>query len=151
MTTYYDTGLLLKLYTSEPASELVEAFVKRRRTRLPVHALHLAEMTAALRLKQFRGECLSAEAERALACIDEDLGAGILNSVPLDWDEAWRQCRELSRLHADEAGCRTLDTLHVACAIQLRFGEFATSDARQAGLARRCKLRVVDPAGRLTT
>jgi hypothetical protein len=33
--------------------------------------------------------------------------------------------------------------------MQLRFAEFATSDARQAGLARRCKLRVVNPVERL--
>lgn len=149
MTTYFDTGLLLKLYTLEPASESVEAFVKRRRRPVPVHALHLAEMTSALRLKQFRGECRAEEADRALACIDADVDAGILRTVPVDWDEAWRLCRELSRLHADTAGCRTLDALHVACAIQLRSAEFATSDARQAGLARRSKLRVVNPVERL--
>jgi predicted nucleic acid-binding protein len=151
MTTYFDTGQLLKLYTSESASEAVEAFVRRRAKPLPVHALHLAEMTSVLRLKQFRGECRAGEADRALACIDDDLDVGILRAVPLDWDDAWRLCRELSRLHADTLGCRTLDTLHVACAIQLRFGEFATSDARQAGLARRCKLRVVNHAERLMT
>jgi predicted nucleic acid-binding protein len=106
-------------------------------------------MTSALRLKQFRGECRSEQADRALACIDADVDAGILKTVPLDWDEAWRLCRELSRLHVDTAGCRTLDALHVACAMQLRFAEFATSDARQAGLARRCKLRVVNPVERL--
>lgn len=149
MTTYFDTGLLLKLYTWEPASESVEAFVKRRRRPVPVHALHLAEMTSALRLKQFRGECRAEEADRALACIDEDLEAGILKAVPLEWDEAWRLGRDLARLHADTAGCRTLDALHVACAILLRSGEFATSDARQASLARRCKLQVVNPADRL--
>jgi predicted nucleic acid-binding protein len=42
-------------------------------------------------------------------------------------------------------GCRTLDTLHIACARQLAIREFVTTDRRQANLAKRLGMRVLDP------
>jgi len=43
MTAYFDTGIILKLYTEEPESEAVRAFVIKRGQAIGVRTLYLAE------------------------------------------------------------------------------------------------------------
>ena len=143
--TYFDTGVLLKLYTTEPESDAVRRFVTARGVAIPVTDLHLSEATCALRLKQFRRECTEDQAGRAIACIDEDLAGRILRLVPLDWPSVWARCQTLVRTESARHGTRTLDALHVAAALFLHATEFITSDTRQSSLASACGLRVVDP------
>lgn len=145
MTCYYDTGVLLKLYTLEPASEAVRSFVVRRKTALPFSMLHRTECVSALRLKCFRGECDEAAASRAILDIEADVSAGVLSPQGIDWDEAWNRCRALSDAYGAATGCRTLDALHVACAQLLTSSAFVTTDERQGRLARKAGLRVIDP------
>jgi predicted nucleic acid-binding protein len=145
MTRYYDTGILLKLYTEEEGSERVRLWVVRRREALVFTALHRAECVSALRLKVFRGECRAEQSDAALAHLDEDAAAGVLRRTALDWDAAWEQAGILSRASAAETGCRTLDALHVACALQLGVREIVTRDSRQAALARKAGLKATNP------
>jgi len=145
MSIYYDTGLLLKLYTIEPESSAVRQFVISRGDPLPFHSFHRTECASALHLKVFRKECTLAQANRALADIEEDIGSGVLQETYPNWDKTWVYCLELSRSHAAFTGCRTLDTLHIACASILGFREFATSDRRQASMADRIGMRVQNP------
>jgi hypothetical protein len=60
--SYYDTGLLLKLYTNERNSEAVRNYVLRRREGLVFTPMHHAECVSALRLKCFRDEADEGEA-----------------------------------------------------------------------------------------
>ena len=145
MKLYYDTGLLLKLYTHERDSEAVRKFVVRRREALVFTPLHHSECVSALRLKCFRGEAREEEVAGALRDIESDFAAGVLCKVPMDWDAAWVRCRILSDAHAASTGCRTLDSLHVACALLLGADQLVTADARQANLARKAGLRLVNP------
>jgi predicted nucleic acid-binding protein len=145
MTRYYDTGILLKLYTEEEGSDRIRAWVVRRREAVAFTALHRAECVSALRLKVFRSECRPEQSDAAIAILDEDAAAGVLRRTALDWDEAWERAGILSRAHAAETGCRTLDGLHVACALQLGAREIVTSDKRQAALARKAGLKAVNP------
>ena len=145
MTRYYDTGLLLKLYTNEKDSAPVRNFVVRHGEALVFTAMHHAECVSALRLKCFRGECHEEEAAAALRDIEADLAAGVLRVVSVDWDAAWMRCRGFSDAHAAATGCRTLDAFHVACALHLGAEELVTGDARQSALGRKVGLRVVDP------
>ena len=48
---------------------------------------------------------------------------------------AWETCVELARRFGPTLGVRTLDTLHVACALELKAQKFWTFDDRQARLA----------------
>ncbi|MCC5835341.1 MAG: type II toxin-antitoxin system VapC family toxin [Opitutales bacterium] len=139
---YFDTGVLLKLYTEEPESDAVRHYVVSRKQPVGVSSLHLAESVSALKLKCFRGECEESAAAAAILDIESDLRSGVLIRIPIDWDEAWIQCRTLSEGHTTVAGNRTLDTLHVACALQLGIRQFATSDKRQKKLAKRAGLKV---------
>lgn len=142
MSRYYDTGVLLKLYTEEPASDAVRAHVVRRGQPLLFTSLHLSECVSALQLKAFCGECTAADAAAAALDVEADLASGVLRRAGIDWEAAWGHCRILSAAHTAEAGCRTLDALHVACALQLGCREFVTSDARQSKLAAKAGLRL---------
>jgi predicted nucleic acid-binding protein len=145
--TYYDTGILLKLYTAEPESEAVERFVRLRAERLEITDLHIAECFSALRLKEFRKECTGEQAGLAIDLIKGDMRAGILHMLAVDWDRVWQECRLLSDKYGSRIGARTLDTLHVATARTLGANEFLTSDRRQADLALAIGLAVFNPAG----
>ena len=145
MSCYYDTGLLLKLYTNESESETVRNFVLRRGEALVFTSLHHAECVSALRLKCFRGEADEEEVARALRDIESDVAAGVLRPSAVEWDAAWPRCRVLSDAHAAATGCRTLDVLHVACALLLGVEELVTGDGRQAALGRKAGLRVCQP------
>jgi len=142
---YYDTGLLLKLYTNERESEAVRKFVVRRREALVFTPMHHVECVSALRLKCFRGEACEEEVAVALGDIESDVAAGVLHMVSVEWDAAWLRCRILADAHAASKGCRTLDVLHVACALPLGADQLVTADGRQASLARKAGLRVVNP------
>mgnify|MGYP006411924775 FL=1 len=144
-TAYYDTGVLLKLYTNEPESRAVQYYVRTRGQSLAVTELHLTEATSALRLKQFRGECSPEQAAAALGCIEDDLRARLLRRTAVDWPEIWTRCQTLARAETARLGTRTLDTLHVACALHLGASEFVSTDARQITLAGACGLTVIDP------
>jgi predicted nucleic acid-binding protein len=145
VTSYYDTGLLLKLYTNEHDAGAFHDFVVRRGEALAFTTMHHAECVSALRLKCFRGEADEEEVAAALRDIESDAAAGVLRAAAVDWDAVWSRCRVLSDAHAAATGCRTPDALHVACALLLGAGELVTGDARQAALARKAGLRVCHP------
>jgi len=56
-------------------------------------------------------------------------------------ENALEHCAELARRYASKLGIRTLDTLHVACALELKAIRFWTFDERQAKLARALGLK----------
>jgi predicted nucleic acid-binding protein len=145
LKTYFDTGILLKLYTGERESEAVQRFVHFRGEKLSVTDLHVSESVSALKLKVFRRECHEEEAAAGIDFIMEDLKCGVLEIVEVDWNHVWRECRLLSDKFASTTGVRTLDALHVAMARLSSAKEYVTSDSRQADLAARIGLLVIDP------
>ncbi len=145
MSYYYDTGLLLKLYTEEPESEAVRRFCIESAQPIPFLALHHSECTAALHLKAFRGECSVAQANRALSDLAGDIRSGVLQSINPNWPAIWERSVHLAQAHAATTGCRTLDSLHVACALELGYVQFVSSDTRQRKLAEQLGLDVLCP------
>ena len=51
-------------------------------------------------------------------------------------EDAFELCADLARRYGPKFGFRTLDTLHVACALELKAERFWTFDERQAKLAK---------------
>jgi predicted nucleic acid-binding protein len=64
------------------------------------------------------------------------------------WRATLRSAAGISRAHAPALGCRTLDLLHVATALELGLRIFVTFDDRQKQLARAAGLKVVTPERR---
>ena len=145
MKIYYDTGILLKLYLNEPDSSRVRRYVVERGNALLINSFHQAEMTSAIQLKVFRKECSQAQARVTLEHIEADRRENVLIQTTLDWNQAWSKCVELSTAHSRSTGCRTLDTLHLACAVIIETDRFVTSDERQIRLAKRIGMDVVNP------
>jgi predicted nucleic acid-binding protein len=145
MSYYYDTGLLLKLYTEEPESKAVRQFCIDTAEPIPFLELHYSECASALHLKAFRGECSVAQANRALSHLAEDRRSGVLHSIAPDWQVIWARSAQLAQSYAAITGCRTLDSLHVACALELGYSKFVSSDVRQSKLAERVGLLVHCP------
>ncbi len=61
--------------------------------------------------------------------------------VPLP-EMAFERCIQLTKQHGTRIGMATLDTLHVASALELGAERFWTFDERQAKLARAAGLKV---------
>lgn len=54
--------------------------------------------------------------------------------------------RHGSRKYTRSIGCRSLDILHVATAVELEFKYFATFDVRQQQLAKAAGLKIILPS-----
>jgi predicted nucleic acid-binding protein len=69
-----------------------------------------------------------------------DEAANLWSETPLP-ENAFELCADLARRYGAKLGMRTLDTLHVACALELKVGRFWTFDERQAKLAKAVGLK----------
>ncbi len=142
MRAYFDTGLLLKLYTLE--SNSVEAITLVRAYGAPIlfTGLQQTELRNALFRKAARKEMTSRELKISLGRLQGDLDAGVLHIPALEWPGVWADADRLTSKHALATQCRTLDVLHVAVALQLGVKIFATTDQRQLKLARKAGLKI---------
>jgi predicted nucleic acid-binding protein len=82
----------------------------------------------------FRKEINATEARRARAELEGDLGIGLWLKADLP-ESVWATCANLARRHGPILGIRTLDSLHVAVALELHAKYFWTFDERQSKLA----------------
>jgi hypothetical protein len=140
---YVDPSALLTLYLHQPKSAAVSAWRARAPGALAVTHHGRAEIVNAICLAAFRG-AISGEAMRdALASLEEDFAAGRCRQADVLWRAALQRAADLSREHTPLLGCRTLDVLHVACALELGLRRFLTFDERQQRLARSVGLQPV--------
>jgi len=96
--------------------------------------LNRAEVANALHRYVFRRAISVAEASAAWAHFEQDCARGLW--IPIRVPETtWERSVVLARHYGATLGIRTLDSLHVACALELRAERFWTFDERQARLA----------------
>lgn len=143
--TYVDPSALRSLYVHDHRSRAFCAWRARTRGALPVTLFGRAELVNSIGLAVFRRDITKDVGHAALADLDEDLRAGRLFLADLLWRAALERSIALSRTETPALGTRTLDVLHVASALVLECRRFVTYDERQASLARKMKLRVVQP------
>jgi predicted nucleic acid-binding protein len=144
--TYADPSALLKLYIHEPASAAMSAWRSRTKGALPVTPHGRLEIVNGICLAGFR-KIISAEAlSDAIVSFDEDLAEGRYVDADILWRATLRRARELSRAHTPALGCRTLDVLHVATAVELGLRYFVTFDSRQRQLAKATGLKPLTPS-----
>jgi predicted nucleic acid-binding protein len=134
LTVYADTSVFVSLYVADRHSAAADQLL-RAGPRLWATSLHIAEWSHALAQLVFRGHISSAEADRAHQEFEKDIAAGVWLGVSLP-ESAWDVCAALARRYGPKLGVRTLDSLHVACALELQAEEFWTFDDRQRKLAK---------------
>lgn len=140
---YFDTGVLLKLYLPESRSDEAAGFVNASPCKPPVSHLHELEMRSALRQKVGRGELTQVDYEALIAQIESDLATGVHERVTVSWPDVFATAEALSAAHGVATLCRSLDTLHVALAMELGAAEFCTFDLRQSQMAAAAGLTVI--------
>jgi predicted nucleic acid-binding protein len=77
----------------------------------------------------------ASDAQRITRAFEGDLKHGLWLACDMP-EHAFELCAELGRRHGPKLGIRTLDSLHVACALELKAERFWTFDERQAKLAK---------------
>jgi predicted nucleic acid-binding protein len=130
---YVDSSFLVSPYVQDSHS----AEFLLRISAHPVIRLtpfHAAELAHAIYLHVFHKKLSPGAAAQAWSEFEEDCRAGAWISVDLP-ENAWAVCSDLARRYGPTLGVRTLDSLHVACALELRADKFWTFDDRQAKLA----------------
>jgi predicted nucleic acid-binding protein len=140
---YFDTGVLLKLYLPEPRAAEAVAFVNTSPGKPPVNPLHELEMRSALRQKAGRGELTQTECDALIAQVESDLATSVHDRVTVSWPDVFATAEALSAAHGGATLCRSLDTLHVALALELGATEFCTFDLRQSRMATAAGLTVI--------
>ena len=141
--TYVDPSALIKLYFHHPDSAAISAWRARRRDALPVTHHGRVEIVSGLCQAAFRRHITSVALRDALASVEEDFAVGRYVHADALWRSALRRAEDLTREYTPEIGCRSLDVLHVACALELRLPNFLTFDLRQRRLARAIGLKTV--------
>lgn len=134
MTAYVDTSFVVSLYVTDQHSE--EA--RRRIAGAPpiwFTPFHRAEVAHAFAQHVFHGKASLAEMQRLNRQLDKDRASGLWLEVSMP-ESVFDVCADLARRHVPRLGVRTLDSLHVACALQLKAEQFWTFDERQAKLAK---------------
>jgi predicted nucleic acid-binding protein len=102
--------------------------------------LHVAEWTHAIEQHVFRKVMTRAEADRLADRFAEHRGRGLWKQIAVP-ELAFDVCAQLARKYAGQFGVRTLDTLHVASALELNSAEFWTFDDRQREVAQAAGLK----------
>jgi predicted nucleic acid-binding protein len=139
LSTYADTSFLVSLYLPDQHSPGAE----RRMASHPVVWLtpfHIAEWTHAVEQQVFRRLVSRAEADQSHERFQQHRETGLWVEVAFP-ELAFNVCARLARRYGALLGLRTLDTLHVASALELKAEHFWTFDERQKKLARSLGLR----------
>jgi predicted nucleic acid-binding protein len=130
---YADTSFLAAAYIVDAHTPAVLGRLANR-PGVFITPFNRGETASAIFRQQFLGKLTLAETIRAWKTFEGDSASGIWRSVAFP-DAAWERCADLARSYGPSLGVRTLDSLHVACALELRAEKFWTFDDRQSRLA----------------
>jgi predicted nucleic acid-binding protein len=131
---YADTSFLVSAYIEDEHSEAADELLLSK-PRFCFTPLHFAEWMHATSQQIFRGHLSLQEIGDVWRELDADQAAGIWVAVAIP-ENAFELCAQLARRYGPKLGVRTLDSLHVACALELKAERFWTFDERQAKLAK---------------
>lgn len=144
---YVDPSALLKLYLKAPESRAMADWRKKVGDPLLVTHHGRVELTNGIGLAAYRRIITDKIHNAAIAALDDDFGQGRYKQGDVLWRATLKRAAELSRKHTRSIGCRSLDIMHVASAMELEYRYFATFDVRQQQLAKAAGLRIIVPSG----
>jgi predicted nucleic acid-binding protein len=140
---YVDPSALTRLYLHQAGSREMAAWRGKVRGTLAVTHHGRTEVINAICRSAFLGQLNPDGLAEALADFSSDFISGHLRQAEILWRAALNQAAELSERHTPKLGTRSLDVLHVACALELKFRLFLTFDTDQQQLAVAAGLRLV--------
>jgi predicted nucleic acid-binding protein len=134
LTIYADTSFFVSLYVKDAHSNAADRMLGSGE-RPPITPLHIAEWTHAIAQQVFRRQMTIAEADRLNRDLQDDCVTRIWQTISVP-ETALELCADLGRRYGPKLGVRTLDSLHVACALEFNTKQFWTFDERQRKLAK---------------
>lgn len=139
MTIYADTSFFVSVYVEDSHSPATEDMMSSNPT-VWFTSLNYAECTHAISQHVFHGKLSPTSAEQVYRDLERDRSTGLWNETAFP-QSAFDVCADLARKYGPRFGTRTLDSLHVACALELKAERFWTFDERQAKLAKAVGLK----------
>ena len=133
MNVYADSSFLTANYLSDVHSSEVDRRMAARPSLL-ITPFVRAEFASAIYRQVFLQRVSVFDAKRAWGNFDLDNQSGVLRPVEFP-EAAWITIIDLVVRYVPTLGVRTLDSLHVACALELKTDKFWTFDERQEKLA----------------
>jgi predicted nucleic acid-binding protein len=140
LSIYADSSFIVSLYVSDRHSNVARRLVKDR-TRVWLTPLHRAEWTHAVAQAVYQQRISAGEAKAVSGQFERDRMSRVWVEVGLP-EMAFERCVKLAEQYVARLNSGTLDTLHVASALELGAKEFWTFDDRQAKLARAVGLKL---------
>jgi predicted nucleic acid-binding protein len=140
LTVYADSSFLVSSYVRDSH---VNEFVRRISTHPSIWLtpFHEAELAHGIYLHVFYKKLSLDAAARAWNEFQQDCAVGVWTALSLP-ERTWEASVSLAKRFGPTLGVRTLDSLHVACALELRAERFWTFDERQARLAEAVGLNI---------
>jgi len=133
LIVYPDSSFLVSSYTADSHSSQADIQMALSPTLL-ITPFVRAEFCAAIYQQIFHKRALSLQVDQVWLDFERDCADGGLSRIEFPL-LALDRCTDLAKLYGPTLGLRTLDTLHVACALELSAQKFWTFDDRQAKLA----------------
>lgn len=134
MSIYADSSLFVSLYL--PDRHFTQAQrLGAQHSRVWLTPLHRAELANSVAQQLFMKKISADQAQKVLREFQRDRETRFWMEVNLA-DAVFDRCVQITRQYASRVALRTLDTLHVASALELGAERFWTFDERQAKLAK---------------
>jgi predicted nucleic acid-binding protein len=133
LSIYADSSFFVSLYLIDGHSREAQHRMAKH-PRLWLTPLHRVEWTHAVAQHVFRRTISNREAQQFYSAFEADRKLGLWLEVEIP-NLAFETAVQLAKQHGPRLGVRTLDTLHVAAALELQSEHFWTFDERQAKLA----------------
>jgi predicted nucleic acid-binding protein len=139
LSIYADSSFFVSLYIPDEHSPAASRLM-RQHARIWLTPVHRAEWAHAVARRLFQGQISNSEAQTLYNSFERDRKAHSWIEVGLP-ELAFERCIELAKQYATRVAMATLDTLHVASALELSAERFWTFDERQAKLAKAVGLK----------
>jgi predicted nucleic acid-binding protein len=134
LKVYADTSFFVSIYIEDSHSNAADQLLSSG-PRPWFTPLNSVEWEHAVAQHVFRGQISAAVAQSVHRDFTNDLASGLWSVIGMP-ENAFDLCADLARRYGPKLGVRTLDSLHVACALELKAERFWTFDERQAKLAK---------------
>lgn len=141
MRVYADTSFFVSIYLTDDTHSREADRLFRANLGIFCTPLHLTEFTHSIEQNTFRHRISPREGTQIYIEFERDRRAGLWHEVGQP-ELTFAVSVDLARAHTAKLGTRTLDTLHVAAALELKAERFWTFDDRQAKLARAVGLKL---------
>jgi len=139
---YADTSALISLILEDANSAAATALVRDLRESLLWTDFLKLELFNAIRVRVAENRLSEANADAGRRLAEKLVVSRKWDRQEPDWSRVLARANALSAAHAAATKARSLDIMHVACAMELGVKEFWSFDKRQRALAVEVGLRI---------